>query len=143
MRDAANKVHEMVAELRVGARTLAIADTQGDAELVGVIRIALLQSAELLEMRFKYLDIVPWNFCNADTQAGAQKFLDGVRARPLEAHDGLTRFYYKEYEEALEITARGEGCPPALKEEVDIHNEAPLDESPGEGYHRPTNHTRV
>ena len=131
-----------MAELRRLAKpeVLSAADAQAH---VGVIRTALLQSAELLEMRFKYLNVVPWSFCNADSQAGAQKFLDGVRAHPLEAHDDLTRYYYEEYQESSEIRARGEECPPALLEEVDIHNQTPLDESPGEGYHRSTNHSRV
>ena len=94
-------------------------------------------------MRFKYLNIVPWNFCNADTPAGAARFLEGATSLPFEQQDELTKYLYHTHRADLEATAAGGAVSASLQEEVLAVNETPLDESAGEGYHRSTNCTRI
>jgi hypothetical protein len=125
------------------ADTLTVEDCEGDAYLVNVVVSALRVAASLLEMRFKYINVVPWNFCKADKTGGAARFLEGATSLPFEQQDELTRFLYYTYRDDLEALAAGGVCTPSLQEEVVVVNDTPLDESAGEGYHRSTNCTRI
>ena len=130
-------------KLREDAQNLTVADCEGDELLCGVIATSMRQTAELLELRFKYLKVVPWNFCHADTPEGAAQFLVGATSRPLAQQDQLTQYLYYTCRSALEQRAVGGECDPLLAEEVSKVNETPLDESAGEGYHRASNCTRI
>ena len=63
-----------------------------------------------------------------------------LQATPWHKHDPLTRAIADRV--GGDIVARSEGgaMRPALEEAVRIAKERPLDESPGEGYHRSTHH---
>lgn len=129
--------------MRERARTLAVSDTEGDPALYHQIVTALRTSGELLFLRFKYLNVVPWSFANADTPDGAGHFLLGARQKPLSDQDELTRYLYEKHRAALDCLAAGGACAPALDYEVSVMNETPLDESAGEGYHRDTHIARL
>lgn len=137
------RVKREIKDLRDRARSLTVADVEGDALLYGRIVSGLREAATLLEMRFKYLQTVPWNFSQADTPEGATLFLAGATSRPFEEQDELTRYLYYTYHEALQTVANGGVCETGLSEEVSVINASPLDESAGEGYHRSTHCTRL
>ena len=118
-------------------------DCEGDPALFASIATSLRQTASLLDLRFKYLKVVPWNFAHADSRDGAALFLAGATSRPLAQQDALTQYLYSTHRDALEVVVAGGICPPLLLEEVSVVNETPLDESAGEGYHRSTHLTRV
>lgn len=129
--------------LRNQSRSMTVDEMEGDATLFAEIKTALLSAAEILVLRFKYLNVVPWNFARADEPEGAQHFLQGVLSRPLDKQDDLTQYLYGVHRRALEERAAGGPCDPSLAEEVSVMNATPLDESAGEGYHRGTHLTRL
>lgn len=129
--------------MRERALTLTLEDCEEDGPLFADVVAALRVAAALLDMRFKYLKVVPWNFSNADTPAGAASFLAGATALPFEQQDALTQFLYSTHRDALEALAAGGACASSLSDEVSVVNDTPLDESAGEGYHRSTNCTRI
>ena len=71
---------------------MTVDEMEGDATLFAEIKTALLSAAEILVLRFKYLNVVPWNFVRADEPEGAQLFLQGVLSRPLDKQDDLTQY---------------------------------------------------
>ena len=91
----------------------------------------------------RYLGIVPWNFSQADTPSGAKVFIDQVESRPGAEHDPLTVYLYETHRHDLHVVADGGAVSQALADEVARHNDTPLDEGAGEGYHRSTHHARV
>jgi hypothetical protein len=144
LRGAWSRVEREVRKLRDLADNLTVEDCEGNESLVNDVVAALRMAASLLEMRMKYLNVVPWNFSNADTPEGAARFLEGATSLPFEQQDVLTQFLYYTYRDDLETLAVGGGvCTPALQEEVVVVNDTPLDESAGEGYHRATHMTRI
>ena len=143
MRHAWSRVSREIQKLRRLADNLTVEECEGDAYLVTEVVAALRVAASLLEMRFKYLNVVPWNFSNADTPEGAMRFLEGARSLPFEQQDPLTQFLYYTYGDDLDKRAAGDDCPQSLQAEVDTVNDSPLDESAGEGYHRSTHCTRI
>ena len=146
LKRAWSRVAREIQKLRDFAANLTVEDCEGDASLFPEVVAALRAAASLLEMRFKYLKIAPWNFCNADTPAGAAAFLESATSLPFDQQDELTQFLYYTHRddlEALAAAADGDLCTPSLQDEVDAHNDSPLDESAGEGYHRSTHCTRI
>ena len=63
-----------------------------------------------------------------------------VRERPLEEHDLLTQDIVRRIGGDMDRRAAGEDCTERLREEVEAINLTPLNEGPGEGYHRSTTH---
>ena len=143
MRGAWKRVSQEIQKFRDLAANLTVEDCEGDASLFTDLVAALRGAAALLEIRFKYLNVVPWSFSNADTPEGAMSFLEGATSLPLDQQDPLTQFLYYTYRDDLDAVAAGGDCPPSMQAEVDTVNDTPLDESAGEGYHRSTHCTRV
>jgi len=56
---------------RERARTLTVESCEGDARLHEAICTICRLVAGILQYRFKYLKVVPWNFVHADTPGGA------------------------------------------------------------------------
>ena len=143
LKHASERVERSIEAFRQGAKDLTLDDCEGDGVLFRIIWTSLQQAASLLELRFKYLKVAPWCFCNADSVSGATRFLASATSRPLEQQDCLTQYLYYTYEDDLkEVVASGE-CSLNLQDEVGVVNETPLDESAGEGYHRGTHCTRI
>ena len=133
LRGAWSRVVEEIQKLQNLADRLRLEDVEGDASLLVDVAAALRKAASLLEMRFKYLNVVPWSFCQADTPSGAASFLVGATSRPFDQHDELTKFLYYTHRGDLEALAVGGVCTSSLKSEVSVINDTPLDESVGQG----------
>ena len=71
---------------------------------------------------------------------GAKAVLFQIQAKPLEEHGTLTRVFVGKFLPDIEALANGQPCSEALERDVRIVNQAPLDETAGEGYHRSTKH---
>ena len=143
LRHAADRIDEAVAASHTRARTLTPAETEGDVELCGKVQGWLRLAAELLKLRYVYLRVPPWIFCNADTTDGARAFLLKATSQPMDKQDTLTQYLYGTHREALEVLAGGGACAASLAYAVSVMNECSLDESVGEGYHRSTKHSKV
>ena len=143
LRHAADRIDEAVAAFHTRARTLTPAETEGDVELCGKVQGWLRLAAELLKLRYVYLRVPPWSFCNADTTDGARAFLLKATSQPMDKQDTLTQYLYATHREALEVLAGGGPCAASSAYAVSVINETALDESVGEGYHRSTKHSKV
>ena len=100
-------------------------------------------AASLLDIRFGYLDSVPWAFSRADTQEGATEVLRQIDSAPDSAHDHRTLEFRDRFRGDLETVRDGNAPSQELIDEVAKINLASIDESSGEGYHRSTNVTRI
>ena len=143
LREASDRIDEEIAwfRKRISANdpeAMTLADCEGDRALFATMQASILQTIDWLTMRHKYLKLPPWRFSRADTQTGAEAFLSGVRSKPADQHDPLTRFLYDLHAHAIQEVANGGAATEELKAEVSAMNETPLDESAGEGYHRAT-----
>ena len=133
----------MVKAFRERAGKLKPADCDGDASLCAEIVSSLWFAADLYEQNHAYLKIAPWSFAKADTPEGAMAFLVTATSKPLKMQDDLTKHFLTEHRADLQARAAGAECSASLSREVTKYNDTPLDESPGEGYHRSTNCVRV
>ena len=125
------------------SRNLTLEDCEGDDELFGVMKTMLQSNASFLVFRNKYLGVAPWSLSRASTPEGARKYLEQVRRQPLEAHDLVTQGHMIRLEDHLTTLANGGAMHPDLDEEVKFVNLSALDESPGEGFHRSSNHEKT
>jgi len=79
---------------------------------------------------------VPWTVVYCDTQAGAKRFLDQVRAHPLDKHDPLVRVIMEKLGGHIEVVAQGGSVHADLADFIAFIDTCCLDESCGEGWHR-------
>ena len=144
MKGAVERIETEIRWFRDRARTLTVAECEGDADLHQIVVTVLRLVANLEDYRHNYLKVVPWSFSQADSQSGAAAFIDGVDSRSRDEHDPLTITLYDENREALHhLRDTGEVPVLPLVEAVSEVNDTPLDEGAGEGYHRSTRHARV
>jgi len=113
---------------------------RGNRDVHNHIKNMLQLKASACKQRFHYLNLVPWAFVRAGTQAGAKHVLDQVRSRALEEHDQLTQNIMRTLGGDIAQVEEGGECSPALAQEIQEMELIPLDESVGEGYHRATGH---
>ena len=125
--------------MRAKGGGLTDADTEGSQDIYQCIVVMLAKKLTNIDVRFKYLNSLPWAFCKADTVEGALHVMTLLRARPLEDQDPLTRILASRLGGDIEKRSRGEPASAALLQEVQEMCYQPLDESLGEGYHRDTN----
>jgi hypothetical protein len=64
-----------------------------------------------------------------------------INSKPLEEHDHITIDLFNRLGADLEARAKGEPLSEAHARELRVYENMPLDESPGEGFHRTTNQT--
>ena len=76
LRQAAPKVKAVVAELRERANKLTAADCEGDGRVCTAVINAIRACASELELRFKYLCVLPWSLSRADEREGAALCLE-------------------------------------------------------------------
>ena len=93
-----------------------------------------------LRLRFGYLRLVPWRFACCESVEGCREVMDQVRSRPLEDHDPLTQDVMRRIGGGHRSSGARGDMTPALQAEVDEIKMCPLDEGPGESYHRGTTH---
>ena len=74
--------------------------------------------------------------------AGARECALQLTETDDEFLDALSLSYKRELLDSLEIVAAGGDCPPDLAKEVEAMRMSPLDEGPGESFHRRTNLTK-
>ena len=82
-------------------------------------------------------------FATANTVKGALECVKQVLKRPLGDHDPKTRDFLQRVGNDLEARSRGEECTTALAKQVKVIKNSSLDETPGEGIHRGTNHEKT
>jgi hypothetical protein len=92
--------------------------------------------------KFKFLDDVPCRFSEAEDPEEAAECVRQVMSKPLDAHDPCTVDIWQRLEGDLRARSLGGDMSSALTLELTARNNIPLDEGPGEGYHRHTNLTR-
>ena len=143
MREAAKHIDDEVKWFLTRARELTIAECEGDVALYESVRSICLLVAGVLEYRFKYLMVVPWTFVHADTPSGARAFIEEVESLPSTQHDALTVLLYETHKDDLHVVRDGGEVSQALADAVSEYNDSPVDESPGEGYHRSTHYART
>ena len=107
MKQAAKKVDQEVKWFRERARTLTVAECEGDAELHESVVSILRLVANVLTYRHQHLHIAPWTFTNADTQLGAATFIAGVLEKPSAEHDALTVWLYDCHKDDLHVVMEG------------------------------------
>ena len=127
------------------ATTLSVGDCDNCTSTQMHITNQLRLAAAKLESKTKYAYILPWTFCNADTQKGAKACSTQLRGRPLELHDEATQELMATADHLQSLTLVAEGCPCPLswQREVDRISNSCIDESAGEGYHRGAHHTSI
>ena len=143
LREAADRIDEDIAWFRSRAQILTVDMCEGDATLHNSIQTKLRLVAELLGMRTKYIKTAPWCFVKADTVEGAAAFIRSATSRPSDEQDPLTNYLHETHRADLLARADGAACTEPLSKEVSKFDEVPLDETPGEGYHRDTHRTLV
>ena len=92
MRGAWARVLQEIRKFRNLADNLKLEDVEGDASLFVDVVAVLRAAATFLEMRLKYINVVPWNSSQADTLGGEASFLVGATSLPFHQQDGLTQF---------------------------------------------------
>ena len=102
-------------------------------------RDMLYKYASLLELRTKYLALIPWRIADADSQDGAAACLEQLNATADDRLDPLSRRVKDTLRPDLQVVAEGGAPSEALMREITILRDTPLDEGSGEGYHRGTN----
>ena len=107
-----------------------------------ITRTLMIQAIALMKTWFSYLNCVPWLFACADEPVKAQLCVDQIASKDLQYHDPLTQSMANEFGEDLRVVAAGGPVSPGLRKEIDRIRTTPLDESPGEGYHRGTTHEK-
>ena len=128
---------------RKRAADLALEECECDERLFNIMQTTLRLAADIVELRFHYLQVVPWSFVQADTPEGAREFLRGATSKPLAQQDELTVHLYVTFRSDLEALASGGECSARLREAISEMCEVPVDESAGEGYHRSTNAEKI
>jgi hypothetical protein len=99
------------------------------------VRRMMTKAATILLMKFKYMGSVPWLFANCDVADVARECLLQIRSKPIDKHESLT-VHMTLHEESLENVANGGAPSDELLCEIKALRNVPLDESPGEGFHR-------
>ena len=74
---------------------------------------------------------------------GGKDFPAIATAKHFEQQDAMTQHFLETCREDLQAVAEGGEPSASLINEVTRVNDAPVDESPGEGYHRSSNLVRV
>ena len=82
LRNAWTEVSKVIDTFRTAADELTMERCGGSNSLFRIGKSMLILSAESLNARFKYLDVVPWLFARADTRDGARRCIEMVRQRP-------------------------------------------------------------
>ena len=143
-----DEVYDMVTEevksAREDARNLTKEDCEGDQPMTNRTRDMLLKYASLLELRCKYLALIPWRFAAARKPPDAAACLKMLNETPQAQLDTVSRKFVALMPD-LQAVADGGAISAALDAEITKLCDGPLDESAGEGYHRGTNlvHSRA
>ena len=137
--EASKYIKEQASHMFLLGRTLRYVDVPVPGVLAEVKRM-MAKAASILLLKFAYLDSVPWRFVACDTMEGAIDCLQQIRSKPLEGHEQLTRMTYETHKDDLETVANG-GVPSEelVRDVVKLLANTPLDESPGESWHRASN----
>ena len=135
-------VQDRCKELQAKATTLLPSMVEDSQSLCQLLKGMCRRAADLLHRRFKYLGVVPWLLTNANEVACAAVCVAQIDAVPLEEHDPITRDFERRLGADLRVRAGGGECSLALKAETDARKNMPLNEIPGEGYHRETTHEK-
>jgi len=133
-------IQDRIQEFRAWSRQLGPQDCEGSHSLCDTVRRMLLRTASELQTHFSYLGKVPWLLAKADTVDGAAEVVRQINARPLADHDPATRAFVDRVGADVGVRANGGEATAALTTEARIIKHTPLNEVPGEAYHRATSH---
>ena len=132
-------INKEVKTARKDATDLTMEACEGDQAAANITRDMLAKYASLLELRTKYLALIPWRFATAGTREGAEACLQQLNRTPLDRLDSFRRRIALTLKADLQKVADGGAVSDALQYEIKMVNDSPLIEDPGEGYHRGTN----
>eukprot|EP00959_Pyramimonas_sp_CCMP1952_P279203 5837271-Pyramimonas_sp.AAC.1 len=121
--------------MRAKIQGVALDDCEGSGDMKLLV-VHMLRNALDDFQKFRYLEVVPWRFAMADDPGEAREVLRQVGLRPLADHDPVTRQIFNAFGDDLRALADGAPCSPALAAELRALRNCPLDEPPGEGWHR-------
>ena len=140
MRDAAEHTTAVYKELyRRGAAGFVQFDDCGrDLDLHAAVSLAARKAGHSMQKKFHFLSCPPWSFSRADTPDGAKSYLELLEATADETLPPLA-IHHRTLTMDLRIVKAGGEVSQRLQAEVDAINNIPLDEGPGEGYHRASN----
>ena len=91
-----------------------------------------------MQQKFHFLGCPPWPFCRADTPDGAKSYLEILEATADEKLPPLA-IHHRTFSPDLRIVRAGGEVSERMKAEVNAMTNIPLNEGPGEGYHRASN----
>lgn len=138
------EVTATITSLNAKADSITLAECGGSNYVWNLMNRSLMRVATAqLRTRFRYLSLLPWCFVHADCEDGAVEILRQWRLRPPEDHDPLTVALMTRFTSDVEQVAARGAPSQALSDKCRVMRRTPLDESPGEGYHRGTNHEHV
>ena len=123
-------------EIKTRASSMTEAKAEGDVEIANFVKNMLLMKATELRQRTKYLNIVPWSFCRANTAEGAKACIMQVEKFTMDKHDPVTVAIMAKYGQDVKRVAEGGDVSQELAALVEALCYALLDESAGEGVHR-------
>ncbi|CAK0825775.1 unnamed protein product, partial [Prorocentrum cordatum] len=121
--------------MRAKIQGVTLDDCEGSGDMKLLV-VHMLRNALDDFQKFRYLEVVPWRFAMADDPGDAREVLRQVGLRPLADHDPVTRQIFNAFGDDLRALADGAPCSPALAAELRALRNCPLDEPPGEGWHR-------
>ena len=108
LRDAWKTVQGVAATFRENANTLTLELCESDSQLHTWLVNAMRGAASYLLTRFGYLGVIPWAFCNADTQAGAADVIEQYASRPRHEHDPMSNDIMDELGADIQSVKSGE-----------------------------------
>jgi len=135
LRNAWTHLSDSAASMLDRANTLRADEVGGCVNTADIIKTQLRQVAGQYLHRNKYLSSVPWSLSRADSEVGAQAFIDQVTSKELHEHDAFTQWLWSQLSEHLQVRAAGGPLHAALADAVRRINLVPLDEGAGEWYH--------
>ena len=118
--------------------SLTIEECGGHNDIWMCVKTMLWKAMTGIDQRFGHLNRLPHVVARCGTVEGATEFMTQLRAREWGKHDYLTRRLADRVGGDIERRSQGEAVSPALQVVLDEAADRPLNESPGEGYHRAT-----
>ena len=95
-----------------------------------------VKASNYLLEKFMYFGSVPWLFSRARSADIAKECIEQILRKPISEHEPLTVSFANNYMEDLENVRDGGSGGVDFYAEIGAINGTPLDESPGEGWHR-------
>ena len=141
LKEALAFIEQLMAGFVEMANNMDESDTEGDVELCAVMQTTLRAVAGRVAIKFGWLKSAPAYFVRADTPNGARECIRLLGECPKEQHEPVGQWWQAEMLEDLLQVEQGGVVTEKLKDAISFLNDATLDESAGESFHRGTHYT--